>query len=155
MVVSQLYCCAYASDCTETKGLLTALSVPEESLSRPKAVALSCALALASCLLLHWGKWIRQKTAGKFCHTPRVPDTIIVYIFCKPHSWQVEALLAALFCCQSTAALTDTSHVLKCLCAWTRLHTDKCAGCLAVVSCTATPALCSCARTCSYTCRCH
>ena len=69
-LANPLHYCAYATGCTEHRGLLTEhdLLLSEESLLRQPASASSCDIALAAWLLLCCRKWILQVPAVLFCH---------------------------------------------------------------------------------------
>ena len=67
-LVSRLPGCAYASDSTAIKALLTAQTLPlsEASMSRLQMFGTSCAKALADCILCCCLGWMPQLTAVLF-----------------------------------------------------------------------------------------
>lgn len=68
-LVGRLHCCAYTSDSTANKDLLTAQGFPlsEASLSRQQVFGVPCATALAGCIPCCCRN-ILQRTAVLFCH---------------------------------------------------------------------------------------
>ncbi len=122
-LVNKLLCCAYASYCTESKGLLTdqALLLSQESLLRQQASGPSFANALVLCSAsLRYLDTTSQSW-------PVMPNTqgvtaIIVYVFRVPHSCQVGALLSALFHCHRPVAFTGAIHALQALFASEVVH---------------------------------